>query len=423
MRSVLGAESGVKLNPRSPLERAIVELIDTPLVQRMKHISHISTAFFVYPDAIHSRFGHIVGSACLTSQALQQIRMRSSSAIQREIDEWGPISAAFALCHDLGHLAPGSHLAQKVWFPNSEDLHEEISHTIIQRDTFFREKFDSVVGQGASEKLDRVMREDPSVPRWTWQIITGGGWNTDRGDWVPRDSAFCGVNYGKFDNTMILERLRITPDGDLAIDPKGIPCMELFLMHRAQMYREVYQHDVARIAARMHELIGQRARELFTAGRLAFADDDMRAVLRASAVTELELPTIYNMTDGWWQYHIQRWASPSEPDQTLRELSSRVLLRRPFKRFDVSETNQSVIKHLVDTSGLDPNYFYFELPPATLQLVDDLDSAPKVLHRDGTVAPLAASSEFVKLLRGLESFTGSAIIAAPEDIWKKFKVQ
>ena len=39
-----------------PLEPAALELLDTPVVQRLRYVRQLGHAFLVYPGATHSRF-------------------------------------------------------------------------------------------------------------------------------------------------------------------------------------------------------------------------------------------------------------------------------------------------------------------------------------------------------------------------------
>lgn len=419
MRSSLDLKNGVELDPSCPFERVIYHLMDEPVVQRMRHINQIACANWVYPDAVQSRRGHILGCAYLTAEVLSKLNQRAAPEIRGQIMEWGPVVVAFGLTHDLGHIAPGSHLAQKVWFPNEKDCHEEVSHHILEKDIAFRQKLEQIVGPGAADKLDRVTREDPSVPEWTWRLITGGGWNTDRGDWVPRDSQFCGVTYGYCDPKLIIKHLVITPDGQLAIGEGGVSTLESFFRSRSHMYGDVYYHGTSRIGERMHELVGQRARELLASGQLHFCDDTMEAVLSAPSVKNLSLENILNMTDMWWGYHIHKWSS--EPDITLQKLAKSILLREPFKKFPSDDYHRNLIGKLVEGSGLDKRYFYFELPPAPIRFKKDLDSAMPVQKRDGSLVPLTQHSRELGALATLESVKKDGLIAAPLDIWRDFR--
>ncbi|MEP7325927.1 MAG: hypothetical protein ABI836_08270, partial [Gemmatimonadota bacterium] len=40
------------------VDRAVMRLVDTPAVQRLRYIRQLGHAFLVYPGATHSRFEH-----------------------------------------------------------------------------------------------------------------------------------------------------------------------------------------------------------------------------------------------------------------------------------------------------------------------------------------------------------------------------
>ena len=418
IRSATDPLHGIELNRANPLHRPIMDLIDAPAIQRLKHISQLSAASWVYPDATLPRFGHVVGSACLTAEILDHIRLQVEPEVRQQIDLWGPIVVAFAMTHDIGHIAPGSHVAHKVWFPGEKDAHEAISHAIIKSDPGFRSALNRVLGVEGAIQLDKVVAEDASVPRWTWQLITAGGWNTDRGDWVRRDGTFCGVQYGQYDLPVIKKYLTISNDGDLVIRENGVNALEPFFTARAWLYRNVYRHPTCRIGEHMHELVGERARELHREQRLNFCDDVMEQVLSAKSGFELSIETILEMTESWWQYHVSRWARSE--DTTMRELSQRLLRRQPFKHFERSDENRKILSEMVQTSGLDPRYFYFEMADAPVNLKKDLGEAIKVSQRNGTVVPLSEHSAFMSALKQLEALPVPGFIAVPQDIFKNF---
>lgn len=421
IRSATDPLHGIELNRANPLHRPIMDLIDTPAIQRLKQISQLSASSWVYPDATLPRFGHVVGSACLTAEILDHIRLQVEPKMRQEIDAWGPIVVAFAMTHDIGHIAPGSHVAHRVWFPGQKDSHEAMSHNIIKEDPGFRSALCRVLGVTGAHTLDLVVAEDPSVPKWTWQIITAGGWNTDRGDWVRRDGIFCGVQYGQYDLPVIKKYLTISNQGDLVIRENGVNALEPFFTARAWLYRNVYRHPTCRIGERMHELVGQRARQLHGDNELNFCDETMAKVLTAKTGFDLGLNTVLEMTESWWHYHVSRWARSE--DTTLRELSQRLLRRQPFKHFERTEENKRLLKQMVETSGLDPRYFYFEMDDAPVNLKKDLGEAIQVLQRDGSVVPLTTHSSFMSALERLEALPVHGFIAVPQDIFRQFEKQ
>jgi HD superfamily phosphohydrolase len=419
IRSATEPVHGIHLTRGNPLHRPIMDLIDTPAIQRMKKIGQLSTASWVYPDALQPRFGHILGSACLTADILQNISYNVTPKLREEIAEWGPAVVAFAMTHDIGHIAPGSHLAHRVWFPGQPDAHEAMSHELIKSDAGFRSALERCLGTDGAEKLDKVVAEHPSVPKWTWQIITAGGWNTDRGDWVRRDGLFTGVQYGHYDLAIIRKHLTISNEGEFVIRENGVAALEPFFTSRANLYRNIYRHPTCRIGEYMQEKIGQRARELHQAGELEFCDKTMERVLGSRSGYELSGETILDMIEPWWEYHLIQWTRSE--DTTLRELSQRVLRRQPFRHFELVDENREVLRKMVESSTLDPRYFYVEAQPAPVNLKKDLKTAIKVLQRDGSVVPLEQYSSFMGALAKLEELPAAGFIAVPQDIFTYYR--
>jgi HD superfamily phosphohydrolase len=416
IRSATDPLHGIDLNRANPLHRPIMDLMDTPAIQRMKKISQLSAASWVYPDALQPRFGHVVGSACLTADILENISYSVTPQVRSEIEVWGPAVVAFAMTHDIGHIAPGSHVAHRVWFPGKPDAHEAMSHHLIKSDPGFRSALERCLGADGAMMLDKIVVEAPSVPKWTWQIITAGGWNTDRGDWVRRDGIFTGVQYGHYDLAIIRKYLTISDTGEFVIKETGVAALEPFFTSRANLYRNVYRHPTCRIGELMQERIGQRARELHNSGQLEFCDEVMNKVLQAKDGFELSGDTILEMVEPWWEYHLMQWARSE--DTTLRELSQRVIRRQSFRRFEAVDENREILRKMVETSSLDPNYFYWEAQPAPVNLKKDLRTAIKVLQRDGTLVPLEQYSSFMGALAKLEQLPAEGFIAIPQDIFR-----
>jgi HD superfamily phosphohydrolase len=416
MRSAIDQMHGLELDPTDPYQKVILALMDTPAIQRMKYVSQLSAASWVYPDGIHSRFGHVVGSSVLAADIISHIHSRATPELQREIEVWGPITVAFAMTHDLGHIAPGSHVAHYVWYSGKPDSHEEMSHRLLKDDPGLRLALEHTLGVEGAAKLDLVVAEDPSVPKWAWQLITAGGWNADRGDWVLRDSHHCGVGYGHYEVPIIKKNLTITKDGELAIREAGVSALEAFFSSRADMYRNVYRHPVCQIGEQMHVLVGQRARELFARGELEFCDETMAAVLASETGHELNVPTIMNMVESWWQYHLIQWERSG--DKILSDLSGRVMRREPFKRFRKEPAAEAVLRALVEKAGFDPNYFVMDMAPSEVNLQKDLRSAIKVLRRDGSVVSLTEHSALMQALNNMRKFDCDGFIAVPQDVFR-----
>ena len=85
------------------LEPPLVELLDTPEVQRLRGVRQLGMAHLVYPSANHTRFEHGLGTSHLAGRILQ--------ALQRAGHPVDPGEAlairAAALIHDVGHVPCG----------------------------------------------------------------------------------------------------------------------------------------------------------------------------------------------------------------------------------------------------------------------------------------------------------------------------
>ncbi len=343
------AHQSISFRENIPHERMIVQLLDTPWVQRLRDISQTANTRLVYMFSEHSRFGHSLGVAHLACMVMEIL----SSEHAEEIAPFREAVAGAALLHDIGHLAPGSHTAFKTWFPSIDDCHEQISKRILKEDKVIRE----ILGSHA-DSVAKILSEDGSLPPWTWQTISGGGWNVDRGNWCIIDSVLAGVNYGQYNIPALIESIVLTQDKQLALRENRLDAMMHFAISRQAMYRQVYQHRVILAIDTINRAIAKRARD--TASDLPFSDETMRLVLRSDSPMQLPLEAISSMRESWWRYHILRWRDSR--DRILSDLCDRLLNRRLFKTVRVSEDDsfpqlEDAARLAVERAGFDPRYY------------------------------------------------------------------
>ena len=81
-----------------------LEIIDTPIFQRLRRIKQLSGAHLIYPGAQHTRFEHSLGVMHITSMACQSLLEKSIIPL----DQIQNLRFA-GLLHDIGH-GPFSHL-------------------------------------------------------------------------------------------------------------------------------------------------------------------------------------------------------------------------------------------------------------------------------------------------------------------------
>src|SRR5262245_23041311 len=85
-----------------PFEGKEVDLIDAPVLQRLRGIRQLALASLVYPGALHTRFDHTLGVAHVAGQMAE--------ALELDPEERRLVRFA-ALLHDIGH-GPFSHVSE-----------------------------------------------------------------------------------------------------------------------------------------------------------------------------------------------------------------------------------------------------------------------------------------------------------------------
>lgn len=400
----------VSFSKSDPAERLILDLIDTPWFQRLRDISQTANTRLVYMFSEHSRFGHCLGVAYLAKLALDKLAKKFPD----DVAQYRTAILVSALLHDIGHLAPGSHTAFKTWFPDQPDSHEELAETVITQDPRISEALNNFSPTVLKTVLS-ILREDSDVPPWTWQIISGGGWNVDRGNWSTVDSVLAGVSYGKYNIPALVDSILITSDKQLALMENRLDAMLHFMVSRHAMYRQVYQHRVLLAADMLNKAVVQRARDL--GDNVPFADDVMRAALSAKSATDLSLRTMFEMRESWWRYHLSRWNTSTDP--ILKDLSDRILNRRLFKTVrigDPSKRDELVSKatQALEKLHIDPRYYLHLISTADVHSGDSRQSMLVQLD-SGDVTTLSEADPLIKSMAVESKLSRRSWLALPAE--------
>jgi hypothetical protein len=307
-------------------EVAEEDLLDTAWLQRLRRISQLQSARWVFPTAEHSRFTHGLGvmhEAGLWARALYP-SIRSTLAT---VDPGAPRPSeglvvetlrVAGLLHDVGH-GPFAHFFDDrvlADFPAPPDprrpeakrlSHEDLSQLIIERELGdlirgLRRAPGAVPERDAladSERVDprwvsylvsKPALADPAMPRWVrWlQPLLSGVFTVDNLDYVRRDAYLIGVAAGPVD----VERLRryaFVSDRGLTLYEPAIGALGMFLTTRLFMYQQVYFHRTVRaIDLDLADVFAPSIRAIFGEGspseRLAdYADLDEYALLHQAA--------------------------------------------------------------------------------------------------------------------------------------------
>jgi len=274
-----------------PITSRVRNLIDTNTFQKLRHIRQLGLVQLVYPSATHTRFEHSLGVYHLALRYLS--RLSNNDAF---IDTVTPTDIeAFilaALLHDIGHW-PFCHPIEDM------GLIEVTHHEHLVAELLESDEIKSLIDHDWSCETTQVVRilngKSASVAEAILSSLISGPIDIDKMDYLPRDSANCGVPYGNhFDQDRLISSLTLSPSNPrLAISEKGRTAAELMVFSRYVMFSEVYWHRTVRSATAMFQHLFFKSRGGIALDTLHhLRDEAFIGALTACDSTELKLASM-----------------------------------------------------------------------------------------------------------------------------------
>ena len=381
-----------------------LELVDTPVFQRLRYVRQLGLTYLVYPGATHTRFEHALGAYHLCRVAIGLLRERGIADVS---EEECSITTIAALLHDVGHY-PFSHALEEIGATH----HEEIATTLLTTGPV-SDILKSRMGDNAPERIVALIRGRSESPL---QGLVSGSLDLDKIEYLKRDAHMCGVSYGEIDvdrliNSMVLVADPVAGLQTVGVAEKGLSALESLLFAKYQMYRNVYWHHAVRSATAMYK----------------------RLVEDACLTGILQQDQLAGFTDEGLLYFLeQRSPSPILEALRARNLFKRVVewpaseLEDEFGEWignDRART-RAAEEALASRLGLASGELLLDYPEKTQMLGLDIP----VLRRDGTVERLTErgisgainlprlSEELYRSARWLRVFTAHRVTANPSEI-------
>ena len=296
-----------------PEELMIMELIDTIAFQRLRRIKQLGAASLVFHGAESSRFTHSIGVFCIARKIYQRLIEIKSSFYENKFVLYGA-----ALLHDLGH-GPLSHTSEVIFDHNHEQWSQNLVKNYSPINSILK-KYDNELPKQICELFEsKQLFSNPLKTLISSEI------DCDRLDYLLRDSYNTGTKYGLVDLERIISGLTFSPDGNIAIKPKGIIAIEHFLVLRNLMYRTIYNHKINEISTWILEKIISTIKDNFD--KKIWIDNSLHKWIFSSK--NLDFDDFIRIDDITFYYHLIRWKDESfEPLSTLcRMFIDRDLLR------------------------------------------------------------------------------------------------
>ncbi len=327
-------------------ELMIMELIETYAFQRLRRIKQLGAASLVFHGAESSRFTHSLGVFSVARKIYNRL-----TEINKNFKKEKFVLFGAALLHDLGH-GPLSHTSEEI-FSHS---HEHWSKKIIQNYppiNSILKKF----GHNIPDKIGELFSNKNFISNPVKTLISSEI-DCDRLDYLLRDSYNTGTNYGLVDLERIISALTFSPDGSIAIKPKGIIAIEHFLVLRNIMYRTIYNHRINEICSWILEKTIFTVQNEFNSK--IWIDNVMKNWIFKPK--DLDFDNFLANDDIKLFYHLNRWKE--EGSESLSTLCRMFLDRDLLKASDITFLSNlkklellAFTKKLCENNNLDSSLF------------------------------------------------------------------
>lgn len=261
-------------------DQRFMAIIDTPEFQRLRRIRQLSTAYFVFPTAEHTRFSHSIGTYQVMKMLIEHFRKIFFEIDIELTDNDVDLALAVALLHDLGH-GPFSHAFEKALPSVSpKKNHETWTREIITSEKsqvckVLKENFNKHFPDQVAELIEKNHAAKDGKRDLKGHLdlffvlssLISSQLDADRMDYLLRDAFFTGTTLGKFDIHRLIDSLTLLPNKNgefcICVKEKYLSTVEEYLLARYQMYANIYYHPFKTEMETIVQKILQRAKEVY----------------------------------------------------------------------------------------------------------------------------------------------------------------
>jgi HD superfamily phosphohydrolase len=391
----------------------IFDVINHPLFQRLRRVTQLGVASYVYPGALHTRFQHALGAMHLMQLALNSLKNKGHKISKKEFQ-----AALLAiLLHDIGH-GPFSHSLEHSILKGVH--HEEISLILMEE---LNQVFDGKLKLAIKIFTNKYKR------KFFHQLVSSQ-LDMDRLDYLQRDCFFTGVSEGTIGGDRIIKMLDVHED-KIVVEQKGIHSIEHFLNARRMMYWQVYLHKTAVSADGMLIQIIRRAKFLSQKGVKIQSTPNLDVFLRNS-VTKLDfrnesiyLKTFSQMDDADIWGSIKLWQQNEDKVLSLlcNMFLNRNLFRIQFGNQEIANSKVEEVKQKVKDfyQFTDEELSYFVLTGKVMNTAYLAEQSHEegifILQKNGTISDISEASDFASI-KSLGQYVSKFYLAYPKSIDK-----
>ncbi len=416
------------------LESKLVDIIDTPVFQRLRRLEQLGTASLVFPGARHTRFEHSLGAQEIMRRVLNQLGPPSKNGAISPRD--AKVLRAAALVHDIGHY-PLSHVIEGVvdaieshaeagtaqigieeteprpdratpisindpswWLQiaspgikvSRESLahHESLSTYILKSDPQLRCAIHNYVGCGdAVERVIEVL-EKQALEIYQRQLVSSE-LDVDRLDYLVRDSYYTGARFGTVEVDHLIRRMSLykrdsSSPTTVVVDERALPHLEHYLLARNFMYGQVAYHKAVTAFS-----------VLAGAVWIALSQACVKPTSVAAICESIDNGEYGSFDDTWFWQQVAKLASTGEG--LGAKLATDLIERRPpvlvlelrqrgnEKLGDAKYRFEKRRREFTDGSNLDPEHVFLTYQTIQIATEGSKQEYDDIMNRDGNQIP------------------------------------
>ncbi len=332
-----------------------MQIIDSPIFQRLRDVNQVGLAMLTYPAARHSRFEHSLGVDSAAKKMCDRINANSVNFKISE-EERNTIILA-ALLHDVGHCF-FSHLSESIYGELNDFMalrkqfnyflkrkpkpHEILSFMIVNCEAFkdFFLKYINYPNKGDPNIKKRLFTDvgqmiigsnivkDNKISSYQTSIINGP-FDADKLDYIKRDSLSAGLTL-EYDIERLFTKIAVQAvpfsgkiENRLTIKFNGVTAIEELTFCKIMLFSYIYYHQKVLVSETM---IKDYASGLYELEIIKNFKDFL-------TYTDSEILRLGEKQNGHKPF-------PEYGDLDLEQLAQKIINRRLPKRcFEISQSN------------------------------------------------------------------------------------
>lgn len=405
------------------LSGVLLELMETPEIQRLNSIHQLGFAYLVYPGAHHSRIEHSLGVSHVSGLMAENLGLDEHEK---------KLVMSAGLLHDVGH-GPYSHTLEYLISSKLKKDHMEITKGVITGEYDIIDKKEKEM-IGVKNTIPEILEKHGLKPKDVASLVsrklTGytaelnffqnkkpeknylnqiihSAVDADQIDFLLRDAHYTGVAYGVIDMGRLLQTMEMY-NNSLVLQKKGVSAVEGMLVARGLMYSSVYFHKTVRIAEVMMARAVEKATEKGVGDITKMTDSELISALDKAGGFPKEIVLMLKYR------RLFKKAYTKNTDDLERDEIKKLL------KMEKTEERRKKEKEICSRIEAPDGYVVVDTPGREILLSEPrLNSIEVKIIDDGKISPFSKHSSLAKGVRNRRIVEWGVMVSAHPDYVEK----